>query len=244
MNIKDFILPSRCLALTLVAGILTSTLVSAASAAPEAPAKSTADSPQNPFGPKPPPGTEPVPTPTPSSVPGASAAPAGEKWVTAVRELLLERFDKNHDGTFDATEVANAQAVLSNTTPNRGRTPGQARGGVTGPLFGLRALIIQRFDKNGDGMLDATELADFRQVLFPGNPSPPDALEALRQDIIQQFDKKGNGKLDASEIAAAKAFLQQMLADLDKPLTGAGAPANGTAMVIPRPIRALAPSPK
>ncbi len=134
-----------------------------------------------------------------------------------------------------AAELADAQAVLSNGLLRRGPTPAQVRAGANGPLFSLRPLILQRFDKNSDGALDESELADLHQLLFSDDHPSPTSLDALRQNILKQFDKNGDGKLDFAESAAAKAFLQQMLADLDKNSSNTAAPANSTAIVIPRP---------
>jgi hypothetical protein len=175
---------------------------------------SNATVPPNPFGPKPDAATA-LPAPqTPSgNTPFSSAAPTASdnNFVPTLRALLLRRFDKNGDGKLDVTEVAEARKILSG---------GQDAFAANGPLFGLRALIMQRFDHQGAGQLDASELAEINTVLFTPIVPPTtsaDDLPALQQSILHHFDKNGDGQLDAAERAAAKAWLEQVIADLDKP---------------------------
>jgi len=134
--------------------------------------------------------------------------------------MLLRRFDKNGDGKLDAAELAEARKILSGGQDTRIPTPTQAALAANGPLFGLRALIMQRFDHQGTAQLDAAELAEINTLLFgPAAPpaNPADDLASLQKNILQHFDKKGDGQLDATERATAKAWLEQVIADLDKP---------------------------
>jgi hypothetical protein len=133
--------------------------------------------------------------------------------------MLLQRFDKNGDGKLDGAEQAEARAVLSGVPNAQPLPPAQAAAAAKGPLFGLRPLLQKYFDRNGGNKVDAATLAEIHTVLF-GNTTaaanPAGDLDGLRKDVISTFDKKGDGKLDDAERAAAKIFLQQELADLDK----------------------------
>jgi Ca2+-binding EF-hand superfamily protein len=138
--------------------------------------------------------------------------------------MLLRRFDKNNDGQLDATELTEARKVLSNGLDTRVVTPAEAAAVAYGPLFGLRPLIMKRFDHRNDGQLDTAELAEVNAVLFGSTGTPTnsvDDLAALQKEILRHFDKKGDGQLDSTERAAAKAWLEQVIADLDKPASAA-----------------------
>gem|GEM_PF-907889 len=187
---------------------------SAADGSDGAPAGGGSTTPTNPFGPKPAAGTGGRSGAGMTSDNNGTAA-TGEKFVPELRKMLLQRFDKNGDGKLDGAELAEARAVITGAADNRPLNQGEAAAAANGPLFGLRPLIMKRFDHDGAGTLDAAEMAEVRQVLFPPAKAPGD-LAALKKEIIAQFDKNGNGKLDATETAATKAFLQQMLAELDQ----------------------------
>jgi len=81
--------------------------------------------------------------------------------------LIVRALDANGDGVIDATEIANAVAVL------------------------------QKLDKNGDGQLTPDE--------FMG-PPPPGAGSAgrLPQEILDKYDVNKDGKLDETERAALR----------------------------------------
>ena len=49
-------------------------------------------------------------------------------------------------------------------------------------------------------------------------------LTDLQKDILRHFDTKGDGQLDATERAAAKAWLEQIIASLDQPAPDKPAP--------------------
>jgi hypothetical protein len=183
-----------------------------AAAGSGAAAASPASAPANPFGPKS------ASTADAAGTGDATTAPArgsgGDDSVAKVRAMLLQRFDKNGDGALDATELAEARSVLSGGKDARPVTAQQAALAARGPLFGLRPLL-QRYDQGGGQAFDAAALANIRQLLFGGAAPAAGGLEGLKKDIISQFDKNGDGKLDDAERAAAKAFLQQMMAELD-----------------------------
>ena len=190
----------------------------------------TADIPPNPFGAKSEPSeaeraaakaalTEMAGTATPAPV-----RLALDPVTTELRQLLLQRFDKTGSGTLNAAEVEAARKVLAGRADIPGLPAAQAAPAAPGPLFGLRPLINRLYDKNGDGVLDANEMAAIRAVLAvpAAGTSPPTAnagqkdLASLSQDIIKHFSANGTGQLTNSERAAAKAWLQQMMTELDK----------------------------
>jgi hypothetical protein len=178
-------------------------------------AGSNADgTPANPFGPKP----DPNAVGSAGTTLGQTGVRAGDEGIAKLRAMLLQRFDKNGAGTLDAAELTEARKVLSGRTNVRPVTPAQAARAANGPLFGLRPLL-NRFDPNDDGVFDDAALAEIHQFLFPNAIATPAAasdLDTLRQAIVTRFDQKGDGKLDDAERAAATAFLQQMIADLDQ----------------------------
>ena len=103
---------------------------------------------------------------------------------------IMIALDANKDGELDATEIANASAVL------------------------------KTLDKNGDGKLSADELMppppggtdQFRGTPPPGakRPVPP---------LLAALDTNGDGELDATEIANASAALLQLDVNGDGKLT-------------------------
>ena len=139
---------------------------------------------------------------------------------------LIKRFDKDGDGRLDEKERQAAKRSFAGTIAG-GRRPGsstQGRPGAPGRPED-RALMLKRFDKDGDGKLDATELAAAKAA-FANRPGRPDAArrpDGARPDttrpasprpggaplrggeFMRRFDKDGNGKLDETERAAARA---------------------------------------
>ncbi|MEI8380819.1 MAG: EF-hand domain-containing protein [Planctomycetota bacterium] len=84
--------------------------------------------------------------------------------------------------------------------------------------------LLKRFDKNGDGKLDPTELAAARQAMqgqgFPGagkggpgmgkGPGGSgDGNGPDREAILKRFDKNGDGQLDETERAAARKAMEE-----------------------------------
>lgn len=94
---------------------------------------------------------------------------------------IMTALDANADGTLDATEIANASAVL------------------------------KTLDKNSDGTLSADELmppppGGTDQV----RPTPPPGAKRRVPPIVAALDTNGDGELDATEIANASASLLQL----------------------------------
>lgn len=57
----------------------------------------------------------------------------------------------------------------------------------------IPAKVLEKFDKNKDGKLDAEEKAAMKKE-----------NEEHRKEMLKKFDKNGDGKLDETERAAAK----------------------------------------
>jgi Ca2+-binding EF-hand superfamily protein len=97
---------------------------------------------------------------------------------------IVQALDVNHDGVIDADEIANAPAEL------------------------------KTLDKNGDGVLTASE------YLPPLPPdAPADAPRPPLPPIIKALDVNGDGVIDADEIANAPAELKTLDKNGDGVLT-------------------------
>jgi Ca2+-binding EF-hand superfamily protein len=134
---------------------------------------------------------------------------------------MLRRFDKNGDGKLDEEERATMRETLK-----KEKAPGPSGSGDIGSLSyasgpgapgggmdNFRQELLKRFDKDGDGKLDATELTEMvkaRQQMQPnGGPGVADATR-LGAELLKRFDKNGVGKLDAEELAELAKARQQM----------------------------------
>jgi hypothetical protein len=73
-----------------------------------------------------------------------------------------------------------------------------------------RQALIQKFDKNGDGVLDDAERADMRAAFAARRA-------AHRQAMLDKYDANKDGKLDGAERAAMReARLTERFQELDK----------------------------
>lgn len=110
--------------------------------------------------------------------------------------LLVQALDTNHDGVIDANEIANAAAELltldkngdGQLTPDE-YMPKRPDGSTNGPPPGAQGEghhhhppmpILQALDANGDGIIDAKEIANAPAALL-------------------KLDKNGDGKLTPEE---------------------------------------------
>ena len=92
----------------------------------------------------------------------ANAADPGKP--TAAGGPMLQKFDKNGDGTLDASELAAALAQYQEHHAAKSGKPAKTTKEPNADLAKAEALI-KRFDTNGDGKLDATELQAMRAAM-------------------------------------------------------------------------------
>jgi hypothetical protein len=93
----------------------------------------------------------------------AATANAADKPVKApaANGTMLQKFDKNGDGALDAAELATAIAQHKQHHAKKSGKMVKATKGPANDLAKAEALI-KRFDANGDGKLDASELQAMR----------------------------------------------------------------------------------
>ena len=126
------------------------------------------------------------------SQPGDQSPPPGRGRHHPPRPLLIKVLDTNGDGIIDANEIANAPAALKTLDKNGdgkltineyiGPWAKDTNGPPPGP-DGKRPPvppIITALDANGDGIIDATEIANASAALL-------------------KLDKNGDGKLTPDE---------------------------------------------
>jgi EF hand len=81
------------------------------------------------------------------------------------------------------------------------------------PLTPTEAALLKRFDTNGDGKLDETELADAHEALRAQPGAQPAARAAMARQVyarlLERFDARQTGHLDPDEQAAAVQFLRE-----------------------------------
>jgi len=124
----------------------------------------------------------------------AATKPAkAEPKINTKRDELLKKFDANGDGKLDADERNQARLDAAKERPadapmgggfNGGA--GNVGGGGNGPN---REAMMRQFDANGDGVLDAAEMAKLKGAMAGNRPD----------GMMKQFDSNGDGQLDAAE---------------------------------------------
>ncbi len=74
------------------------------------------------------------------------------------------------------------------------------------PLTAAETALIKRYDRNGDGRLDESELAAAHEKMLQDNrgDNPGSPAGKFRAALVRRFDRDGDGKLDATEEAEAK----------------------------------------
>lgn len=148
------------------------------------------------------------------------------------RQEMLQRFDKNGDGKLDDEEKAAMKAALkqereaakvsgSGDIGSLGGGAGQPGPGADAPR-GDRFIqeMIKRFDKDGDGKLDAAELGEALKARLAGGQGgfggPGGAAGPMRGQMMKMFDKNGDGVLDESERAEAQKYRDEQIKRFDK----------------------------
>ena len=128
----------------------------------------------------------------PEATTNGPGAPASTGRRLPLRDPLMRALDLNHDGVLDADEIANAATSLltldkngdGQLTPDELRPtwPAKLDGSASSAEPGLPPdLLMWALDRDGDGILDESEMAD-------------------AADSLQVLDKNGDGKLTPDEL--------------------------------------------
>lgn len=158
---------------------------------------------------------EPAPEQTPRPAPGGPP-PLGK-----VLKDLLNKYDVNHDGQLDQTEMA---ALQKDIDEGKVQPPGRHFGRGPGAPPPLPQDILDKYDTNHDGSLDENERAALHKDIEdgkiqlpqgmrgPGHPGPGGMRPPLTaQAVLQRFDTDKDGKLDEAELTAFLNDLKQHL---------------------------------
>jgi hypothetical protein len=90
----------------------------------------------------------------PKQRPGAAGAGAGGPGREKIKEMLLQKFDANKNGTLDPDEKAAAMKAMQE------RKGGSPKGGAPDAKGGpMMARLLEKFDANKNGVLDPDERA-------------------------------------------------------------------------------------
>lgn len=148
-----------------------------------------------------------------------------------VREELAEEIDRADDGDpqrlaeivereaelrrqWRLSEVDRLGEFVGALTPEQRRRLA-ARLKHEGAPEGRRQAMRERFDANGDGVLDDDERAAAREFLQERRAEHerhrrdgrPDRERRFRIEIVRRFDADGDGRLDADEMRAVRRWL-------------------------------------
>ena len=92
---------------------------------------------------------------------GAGAGQGREK----MREMMLQKFDANKNGTLDADEKAAMMKVMQERKGGAPGATGGAKGGAAKGGGQMQAMMLQKFDANKNGVLDPDEKAAAMKAL-------------------------------------------------------------------------------
>lgn len=120
-------------------------------------------------------------------------------------QILLERFDADGDGRLTGAELDRARAAIAAWLQERGpddaSAPTQTEEDDEASMRSqLSEALIERFDRDGDGRLDAAERAAARAEL---QERLQQRLETLRQehpDLFAKIDRDGDGEISPEEL--------------------------------------------
>lgn len=93
-----------------------------------------------------------------------------------------------------------------------------ADGPATQPASDPRARMVKRFDKDGDGKLNAAELATAKKAMMAhrSKPSGGGIAATIQKEMLGEFDTNKDGTLDEAEKATAtKVLFERRWATLD-----------------------------
>ncbi len=122
-----------------------------------------------------------------------------------LKERVLKRYDANGNGKLDEDEKAkflSERAKLGAVGKNGAGDDNRAQAGEE-----LRKRIMQRFDKDGDGKLNADERAAAEKAREEMGKGGKKGMPS-REEMTKRFDKNGDGKLDEEERQAARKAVQ------------------------------------
>jgi len=105
----------------------------------------------------------------PKQRPGAAGAGAGGQGREKIKEMLLQKFDANKNGTLDPDEKAAAMKAMQE------RKGGSPKGGSPGAKDEgpMMAKLLQKFDTNKNGVLDPDEKAAAMKARDAKSGGPP-----------------------------------------------------------------------
>jgi len=112
----------------------------------------------------------------PMAAPPPGPPPAGMHRNGPLKQALLERFDKNHDGRLEPNERRHAIKALRRLTRRMMRQERQAERQIK-----RERNVIRRYDTNHDGVVDPNEM-------------PPGLAKRMRH-----LDRNGDGWLDDAD---------------------------------------------
>ena len=148
-------------------------------------------------------------------VPAAGALAAAENAASARTQDAGKRFDRDGDGLLDDQERAAAkEALMREQAAAPASSPAAAGPGAGAGAEGFRQRMMEMFDANKDGRLDADERAAAEKFAAERGIG---GRGEMREEIVKRFDKNGNGRIDGDEREPAERFMRERLAKAPAP---------------------------